>query len=92
LALNGAGTTINLGNGTLYDYLFVKYHSFGSVVWYVGNLSGSVTIPGDGGALVWTLFGRGNPRVQVPDGGATIMLFGAALAALALARRRSALR
>jgi hypothetical protein len=88
-ALNGSTTTIDLGTG-LYSYLYAKYDgpNYGAEVWYVGNLSGSITIPATGGGYGlsgWTLFGPGG--VQVPDGGATVMLLGAALGALGIARR-----
>ena len=91
-ALNGTGTTIDLGSG-LYSYLFAKYDgpNYGSEVWYVGNLSGIITIPAVGlagqnyGLSGWTLFGPGVPGV--PDGGTTVMLLGAALGALGIARR-----
>jgi len=91
-ALNGTGTTINLGSG-LYSYLFAKYDgpNAGSEVWYVGNLSGIITIPAFGlagqhyGLSGWTLFGPGG--TSVPDGGTTVMLLGAALGALGMARR-----
>ena len=87
-ALNGTGTTIDLGSG-LYSYLFAKYDgpNYGSEVWYVGNLSGIITIPAMGGRYGlsgWTLFG---PGAGVPDGGTTVMLLGAALGALGMARR-----
>ena len=95
LALNGTGTTINLGTG-LYSYLFAKYDgpNYGSEVWFVGNLSGIIDIPAVGfpgigdkyGLSGWTLFGPGGGG-QVPDGGTTVMLLGAALGALAMARR-----
>jgi hypothetical protein len=86
-ALTGHGKTIDLGTG-LYSYLFAKYDgpNFGAEVWYVGNLSGIITIPATGGGYgltVWKLFGPG----AVPDGGATVMLLGAALGALGMARR-----
>jgi VPDSG-CTERM motif len=89
-ALNGTGTTINLGAGGLYTYLFAKYDgpNYGSEVWYVGDLSGVITIPataGGYGLSGWTLFGPGVPGV--PDGGTTVMLLGAALGALGIARR-----
>jgi len=89
LALNGTGTTIDLGTG-LYSYLFAKYDgpNFGAEVWFVGNLSGIITIPATGGGYGlsgWTLFGPGTPGV--PDGGTTVMLLGAALGALGIARR-----
>ena len=86
-ARTGHGTTIDLGTG-LYSYLFAKYDgpNFGAEVWYVGNLSGIITIPataGGYGLSLWKLFGPG----QVPDGGATVMLLGAALSALGIVRR-----
>lgn len=87
--VDGTSTTINLGTG-LYTYLFAKYDgpNYGSEVWYVGNLSGVITIPataGGYGLSGWTLFGPGTP--SVPDGGTTAMLLGAALGALGMARR-----
>jgi hypothetical protein len=87
-ALTGYTKTIDLGTG-LYSYLFAKYDgpNFGAEVWYVGNLSGIITIPataGGYGLSLWKLFG---PGVAVPDGGATVMLLGAALAVLGTARR-----
>lgn len=87
-ALNGTGTTINLGAGGVYTYLFASYTLLGSEVWYIGNLSGIITIPGisRGCHLTeWTLFGPGVPGV--PDGGITAMLLGVALGVLGLARR-----
>jgi len=92
-ALNGTGTDVDLGDGTLYSYLFAKYDgpNAGSEVWYVGGLSGIIEIPGFGlagqryGLSGWTLFGPGVPGV--PDGGTTVMLLGAALGALGMARR-----
>jgi hypothetical protein len=82
-------TTINLGSG-LYSYLWAKYDgpNYGAEVWYVGDLSGVITIPakaGKYGLSGWTLFGPGGG--QVPDGGTTVMLLGAALGALGIARR-----
>ena len=89
-ALNGTCTTIDLGSG-LYSYLFAKYDgpNYGSEVWFVGNLSGIITIPataGGYGLSGWTLFGPGSGG-NVPDGGTTVMLLGAALGALGTARR-----
>jgi len=89
-ALNGTGTSIDLGSG-LYSYLFAKYDgpNGGVEVWFVGNLSGNITIPATGfgqyGLSGWTLFGPGT--TQVPDGGITVMLLGAGLGALGIARR-----
>ena len=91
-AANGTGTSINLGAVGTYTYLFAKYDgpNFGSEVWYVGDLSGVITIPAFGsggqyGLSGWTLFTAGGQGV--PDGGTTVMLLGAALSALGMARR-----
>jgi VPDSG-CTERM motif len=87
-ALNGSGTTINLGAGGIYTYLFASYSGLGAEVWYIGDLHGVITIPGIFnlcGLTKWTLFGPAG--VGVPDGGATAMLLGAALGALGMARR-----
>jgi hypothetical protein len=87
----GTSTTIDLGAGGVYTYLFAKYDGQNDVsqVWYVGNLSGIITIPADGplghGLSGWTLFGPGTPGV--PDGGTTVMLLGTALGALGMLRR-----
>jgi len=87
-AVNGGGRSINLRTGGLYTYLFATYDGYGSEVWYVGNMTGILTIPflAAGHSLTgWTLFG---PRsIGVPDGGVTVMLLGVALGVLALARR-----
>jgi hypothetical protein len=64
---NGTGTAVDLGDGTLYSYLFAKYDGLnaGSEVWYVGNLSGIIDIPafwGQNALSDWTLFrGEGTP-------------------------------
>ena len=87
-AHNGGGRTIRLGTGGLYAYLFATYSGYGSEVWYVGNLTGIVTIPFLAGRHCltgWTLFGTSS--AGVPDGGVTVMLLGVALGVLALARR-----
>ena len=89
-ALNGTSTSINLGAVGTYTYLFAKYDgpNYGSEVWYVGDLSGIITIPataGGYGLSGWTLFTSGGQGV--PDGGTTVMLLGAALGALGMARR-----
>ena len=95
-ALNGGTNTVNLGAMGTYTYLFAKYDgpNGGSEVWYVGNLSGIITIPTNGlyengyqyGLSGWTLFtGGGVPNV--PDGGATLMLLGSALGGVGLLRR-----
>ena len=94
-AVSGPGnvTNINLGAGGVFSYLFAKYDGQNdrSQVWYVGNLSGMLTIPADGplghGLSGWILFGPGGVPPGVPDGGTTVMLLGAALGALGMARR-----
>ncbi len=87
--VNGTSTSINLGAGGTYLYLFAKYDgpNYGSEVWYVGDLSGIITIPataGGYGLSGWTLFGSAG---SVPDGGTTVMLLGAGLGVLGMARR-----
>jgi VPDSG-CTERM motif len=87
--VNGTSTSINLGAGGTYLYLFAKYDgpNYGSEVWYVGDLSGVITIPAEAGGYGlsgWTLFGSAG---SVPDGGTTAMLLGTALGALGMARR-----
>ena len=81
-------TSINLGSGS-YSYLFAKYDgpNQGSVIWYVGNLTGTVTIPSD-----WNGYGLSGstlftPGGQVPDGGGTVLLLGVALGTLGMVRR-----
>jgi hypothetical protein len=87
--VNGTSTSIDLGAGGTYLYLFAKYDgpNYGSEVWYVGDLSGIITIPdtaGGYGLSGWTLFGSAG---SVPDSGTTVMLLGAALGVLGMARR-----
>ena len=90
---NGTSTSIDLGAGG-FTYLFAKYDgpNYGSEVWYVGNLSGVITIPAfppgtnpdQYGLSGWTLFDSNH---TVPDSGLTIALLGVALAAVELLRR-----
>ena len=95
-AKNDTGSNVvNLGTGG-FTYLIAKYDgpNGGSEVWNVQGLTGIYTIPLIGfatkqhpegyGLSHWTLFGPGG---QVPDGGTTVMLLGAALGALGMARR-----
>jgi len=89
-ALTRTGTNITIGSG-IYSYLLAQYGTgIDSVghAWYIGNLSGDITIPattGTMGLVRWKIFGPGVPGV--PDGGTTVMLLGAALGALGIARR-----
>jgi VPDSG-CTERM motif len=90
LALRGTGNMIDLGTQGTYDYLFAHYGGPGggfAEVWYVADLSGMITIPATAGGHAvsgWALFTAGNGGV--PDGGATVMLLGAALGALGMVR------
>jgi hypothetical protein len=88
---SGSGV-VDLGpTAGVYTYLLAKYDGQNdlSQVWYVGDLSGVITIPENGpngqGLSHWTLF-RGE-GVVVPDGGTTVMLLGAALSVLGMGRR-----
>jgi hypothetical protein len=93
LALRGTDTTIDLGaTAGVYDYLFAHYGGPGggtAEVWFVGDLSGIITIPATGfggyGLSGWALFTA--PGGAVPDGGATVILLGAGVCVLGIARR-----
>ena len=88
---SGTGTTINLNGLGTFTYLFAKYdgQNDNSVVWNITGLTGTLTIPAFGpggyGLSGWILFNQTGPAV--PDGGTTVMLLGAALGALGMARR-----
>ena len=90
-ALNGNTTTISLGT-TDYQYLMAKYDgpNYGSIVWYIGDLSDTITIPGFAsqyGLSGWTLFTGTGTTTNAPEPG-TLALFGLGLVTLATARRR----
>jgi len=88
----GTSTTINLTSGDL--YLLAKYdgQNWGSEVWYVGDLTGTITIPqyptkkkyGLSHVFLYT----GDPAAARPvsDSGSTLALLGTAMAALGLLR------
>src|SRR5262245_40566545 len=86
LALRGTGMSIDLAAQGTYDYLFAHYGGPGggfSEVWNVADLTVTITIPSSAlghGLSGWALFT--SPNGAVPDGGATVMLLGAALGAL----------
>jgi VPDSG-CTERM motif len=90
-SVSGTGTSVDLGGGT-FTYLFAKYDGQNdlSQVWNISGLTGIITIPGFGplgyGLSGWILFNPGGGG-GVPDGGTTVMLLGAALGALGMARR-----
>ena len=50
IVAQGTSITIDLRAGGVYAYLFAKYdgRNDNSQVWYVGNLSGIITIPANG--------------------------------------------
>jgi VPDSG-CTERM motif len=86
--VNGA-VTINLGSGG-FTYLLAKYDGPNGAdeVWNIQGLTGNIKIPGYLGMFAishYSLFGPSGG--SVPDGGATVMLLGAALGALGMARR-----
>jgi hypothetical protein len=90
-AVDGGGTTIDLNTLGTFTYLFAKYDGKNdlSQVWNISGLTGVITIPANGplgyGLSGWILF---NPTgIPTPDGGTTVMLLGAALGALGMARR-----
>ncbi|MBM4143029.1 MAG: VPDSG-CTERM sorting domain-containing protein [Lentisphaerae bacterium] len=88
---DGGSNTGDFGSG--YTYLIAKYDgpNYGSVVWYVGGLSGLFELPATlppsrrrgYGISHWSLF---NPH-STPDGGATAMLLGVAMLGLAAIKR-----
>jgi hypothetical protein len=87
---NSNGTSLSI-DVTGFDYLFAKYDgpNYGSEVWYVGDLSGVITIPAKGGKYGlsgWTLFTGSSDTV--PDSGSTVALLGAALMGLAFLRAK----
>ena len=90
-SVSGGGTSIDLNTRGTFTYLFAKYDGQNdtSVVWNISGLTGMLTIPLNGplgyGLSGWVLF---NPTgTGVPDGGSAVMLLGAALGALGMARR-----
>ena len=89
---NGKTTSIDLGAGGSL-YLFAKYDgpNAGSEVWYIGGLTGIITIPAKGldgqkyGLSGWSIWG-GTPTT--PDSGATAALLGVGLTGLGALRAR----
>jgi hypothetical protein len=93
-AVDLGAQNLNIDLGTGFQYLLGKYDgpNFGSVVWFVGDLTGLIDIPATGGGfgLSHTFLFNGVPPPGVPDGGTTLMLLGSALACLGVLRRRFA--
>ena len=90
---NGTGTSIDLGAGGSL-YLFAKYDgpNAGAEVWYIGGLTGVITIPAKGlegqkyGLSGWSIWG-GTPTTT-PDSGTTAALLGLGLTGLGALRAR----
>lgn len=83
-------TANNTGNfGLGYGYLLGKYDAAkaGALVWYVGGLTGDFEIPATYSGQGLSHVSRYNPGSSVPDGGATVVLFGMAIVALAGLKR-----
>jgi hypothetical protein len=83
-------TNIDLGSG--YLYLLAKYdgQNWGSQVWYVGGLTGSITIPlnGNGTQFAVSHTYLYNPTsTSVPDGGMTAVMLGFSFCGLGLVGR-----
>lgn len=86
----GAVTTIDLAGG--YLYLLAKYDgpNWGSQIWYVGGLTGTITIPqfGNGEQYGISHVYLFNPNGEtVPEGGMSLVLLGTAAGALFFVRR-----
>jgi len=97
-------TSFNLTSGNEYLVAKYDGPNGGLEVWYIGNLSGRIYIPATAAGTLfgqpsdtqyglsgtWVLNGTppGLPPTGVPDGGATVLLLGAALSGLGLIRRK----
>jgi len=88
---SSGNNVINLDGLGTFTYLFAKYdgQNDNSVVWNITGSTGVLTIPAFGpngyGLSGWILFNQ--TGLPTPDGGTTVMLLGAALGALGMARR-----
>lgn len=79
--------TVDLG-AFQYDYLLAKFGTDAAVFW-IGNLSGVIDIPNlTGNKNGLSNYLLVNPRTNVPDGGATALLFGLGLLGVSLAALR----
>ncbi|MCE9614643.1 MAG: hypothetical protein K8T26_10235 [Lentisphaerae bacterium] len=93
-SVGDAVVTIDLGSSG-YLYLTAKYDgpNYGTEVWYVGGLTGLITIPSHAGGTSGSQYGISgtalfNGNTSVPDGGSTMLMLGAAMSFLGLAVRR----
>jgi hypothetical protein len=88
--VSGNTATVNLGS-TGYFYLLGKFDgpNFGSEVWVITGLTGTITMPefGSGNQYGLSHVYVFNPGSGLPDGGTTLMLLGSALGGLGLVRR-----
>jgi hypothetical protein len=95
-ASDGTGTSVDVTGG--YTYLFAKYDgpNYGSEVWDISGLTGTITIAataGGYGLSGWSLFnpgsgGGGGGGGNVPDGGTTAILVGLGLLGMGFVARR----
>ena len=76
-------------NASQYEYVLGKYGNV-AYLFYIGNLSGNVSLPGTvggNGLSHLVAFNAEEPGDRVPDGGATVALLGLGLVALGASRR-----
>lgn len=93
--LSGSTVTIALGTG-IHEYLLAKFdgRNFGNELWYIGGLSGTITIPTGAGSTGGNQYSSsGNSlftpgTTNVPDGGSTALLLGVVLLVAGLIRRK----
>ena len=88
------GNTIDLGTGG-FQYVLGKYDgpNGGDEVWYIGGLTGIITIPQNGlpkddNKYGLSHFSLWNPGTSTPDGGTTAALLGLGLSGLAAFRAK----
>ncbi len=72
--VKGTSTSVDLGSGGTFDYLLAKYDgpNFGTEVWYVGNLSGIITIPAGAGGTSGSKYGLSGTMLFLPDPPASV--------------------
>ncbi len=85
-----SSVNIDLGTGG-FLYLLAKYDgpNYGSEVWYVGGMSGIITIPGSADNGKYGISGTALfTGKKVADAGSTALMLGAALTGLSFVSRR----